>query len=82
MVTLFPWECGSHLVGVFCTGKIQGGQDHVFLFSGGLANFKAHYGLSKFRPLLGGNSPTSRDLILMINSGYNGVSRELEKFID
>jgi hypothetical protein len=39
-------------VGVFCTSKIQGGQDHVFLFRGGLANYKAHYDLYWFRPLL------------------------------
>jgi hypothetical protein len=34
-------------------------------------NYKAHYSLSWFRPLLGGNSPTSSDLILKMNSGYN-----------
>jgi hypothetical protein len=44
-------------------------------------NYKAHYDLSWFRPLLGGNSPISSDLILKINRGYNGVSRELEKFM-
>jgi hypothetical protein len=27
-------------IGIFCTGKIQGGQDHAFLFRGGLANYK------------------------------------------
>jgi hypothetical protein len=32
-------------------------------------------------PLLGGNSHTSSGLILKMNSGYNGVSRELEKFV-
>jgi hypothetical protein len=52
----------------------------MFLFQGGLANYKAHYVLSSFRPLLGGNSPTSNNLILMMNSGDNGVSRELKKF--
>jgi hypothetical protein len=68
-------------ISVFCTGKIYGAQDHVFLFRGGLMNYKAHYGLSWFRPLLGGNSPTSNGLILKINSGSNRVSRELEKFM-
>jgi hypothetical protein len=34
------------LVGVFCTKKIEGGQDRSFLFQGGLVNYKAHYGLS------------------------------------
>jgi hypothetical protein len=43
-------------------------------------NYKAHYSLSWFRPLLDGNSPTSTGLILKMNSGYNGVSRELKKF--
>jgi hypothetical protein len=42
--------------------------------------YKAHYVLSWFRPLLGVNSPTSSGLILKMNSGYNGVSRALEKF--
>jgi hypothetical protein len=31
-------------------------------------------------PLLGGNSPKFSGLILKMNNGYNGVSRELEKF--
>jgi hypothetical protein len=44
-------------------------------------NYKAHYGLSWFRPLLGGISPTSNGLILKMKNGYNGVSRELEKFV-
>jgi hypothetical protein len=43
-------------------------------------NYKAQYGLSWFKPLLEGNSPTSSSLILKMNSGYNGVSRELKKF--
>jgi hypothetical protein len=43
-------------------------------------NYKAHYDLSWFRPLHGGNSPMSSGLILKMNNGYNGVSRELEKF--
>jgi hypothetical protein len=42
-------------------------------------NYKAHYDLSWFRPLLEGNSPTPSDLILKMNRCYNGVSRELEK---
>jgi hypothetical protein len=67
-------------VGIFFTGKIQGGQDHAFILCGGLANYKAHYGLSWFRSLLGGNSPMSNGLVLKMNSGYNGVSRELKKF--
>jgi hypothetical protein len=65
---------------VFCTGKIRGGQDYAFLFRGGLANYEAHYLLSWFRPLLGGNSPTSSCLILKMKSGYNVVSRALKKF--
>jgi hypothetical protein len=52
----------------------------VFLFQDGLANYKAHYDLSWFKSCLGGNSPTSSGLILKMNNGYNGVSRELEKF--
>jgi hypothetical protein len=70
-----------YFVGVFCTSKIHSGQDHVFLFQGGIVNYKAHYGLSWFRPLLRGNSHTSNSLILKMNSGYNGVSRELNKFM-
>jgi hypothetical protein len=63
----------------FCIGKIQGGQDCMFLFRDGLVNYKTHYDLPSFRPLLGGNSTTSNGLILTMNSGYNGASRELEK---
>jgi hypothetical protein len=44
-------------------------------------NYKSHYSLSWFRPLLGGNSSMSSNLILKMNSRYNGVSRELEKFV-
>jgi hypothetical protein len=44
-------------------------------------NYKAHYGLSWFRTILRGNSPTTSSLILKMNSGYNGVIRELEKFM-
>jgi hypothetical protein len=43
-------------------------------------NFEAHYSLSGFRPLLGGNSATSSSLILKMNSGYNRVSGVLKKF--
>jgi hypothetical protein len=43
-------------------------------------NYKAHYDLSWFRPLLGGNSSMSSGLILKMSKCYNGVSRELEKF--
>jgi hypothetical protein len=46
----------------------------MFLFQGSLANYKTHYNLSWFRPLLRGNSPMSNGLILKINNGYNGVS--------
>jgi hypothetical protein len=53
----------------------------VFQFQDGLANYKAHYDLSWFMPLLGGNSPMSSGVILKMNKGYNGVSRELEKFM-
>jgi hypothetical protein len=72
------------VVGVFCTGKIQGGRDCKFQFRDGFANYKAHYDMSWFRPLLAGNSPTSSatssGLILKMNKGHNGVSRELRKF--
>jgi hypothetical protein len=70
----------NNTIGVVCTSKIHGGQDHVFLFGGGVANYKAYYSLSWFRPILGGNNPTSNGLILKMDNGYNGVSRELEKF--
>jgi hypothetical protein len=39
-------------VGVFYTSKILGGQDHVFLFRGGLANNKSHYGYPGLGPSL------------------------------
>jgi hypothetical protein len=67
-------------IDVFYIGKIQGGQDCMFLFWGGPVNYKAHYSLSWFSSLLRGNSPTSSSLILKMNNGYNGVSTELEKF--
>jgi hypothetical protein len=44
-------------------------------------NYQAHYDLSWSKSLLGGNSLTSNDLILKMNRGYNGMSRELEKFM-
>jgi hypothetical protein len=66
--------------GAFCTGKNQGGQDRAFQFRCGLANYIVHYDLSWFSSLLGGNRPTSNDLILKMNNVYNGVNRELEKF--
>jgi hypothetical protein len=44
-------------------------------------NYKAQYDLSWFNLLLGGNSPTSSGLILKMNNGYNGLSREIEKFV-
>jgi hypothetical protein len=43
-------------------------------------NYKAHYDLSWFRPLLRGNSTMFSGLILKINKCYNGVSRELKKW--
>jgi hypothetical protein len=43
-------------------------------------NYKAHYNLSWFMPLLEGNSTTSSSLILKMNGSYNGVSGELKKF--
>jgi hypothetical protein len=43
-------------------------------------NYKAHYDLSWFRPLLRDNSPMSSGLILKMNRGYNGVSRVFKKF--
>jgi hypothetical protein len=39
------------------------------------ANYKAHYRLSWFRPLLGDNSPTSNGLILKMNSSYIGCEQ-------
>jgi hypothetical protein len=68
------------IVSVFCTGKIQGGQDHMFLFRDSLANYYTHYDLFWFRPLLGGNSSMSSGLILEMNRVYNGVSIKLKKF--
>jgi hypothetical protein len=43
-------------------------------------NYKAHYDLFWFRPLLEGNSHMYNSLILKMNIGYNRVSRELKKF--
>jgi hypothetical protein len=63
---------GMPTVGVFGTGKLWGGQDRAFQFHGGLANYKAHYLLSWFRPFLGGNSPISSGLMLKMNRGYKG----------
>jgi hypothetical protein len=71
------WHANCH---VFCTDKIQGGQDHALLFRGGLANYKVQYSLYWFMPLLKGNNPMSSSLILKMNNYCNGVSRELEKF--
>jgi hypothetical protein len=65
---------------VFCTGKLWGGQDHAFQFRGGLANYEAHYDLSWFRPVHGGNSPMSSSLILKMSMCYKWVSRDLENF--
>jgi hypothetical protein len=46
-----------------------------------MKNYKAHYSLSWFRPLLRGNSPTSSIFVIEEDEQcYNGVSRELEKF--
>jgi hypothetical protein len=42
-------------------------------------NYKVHNDLSWFRPLLGGNSPTSSGLILKMNMCYKGMSIELKK---
>jgi hypothetical protein len=61
-----------NIVSVFCTDKVQGGQDRAFQFWGGLANNEAHNDLPWFWPLLGGNSPTSSGLILKINMCYKG----------
>jgi hypothetical protein len=44
-------------------------------------NYIAHGDLSWFRALLKSNSRTSNDLILKMNMCYNGVSRELKKFM-
>jgi hypothetical protein len=61
-----------NVVGVLCTARIQGGQDRAFQFRCGLANYKAHGDPSWLRPLLGGNSPTSNDLILKMDMCYKG----------
>jgi hypothetical protein len=53
----------------------------VFQFLYGLVNYKAHYDLSWFKPLLRDNRPTSSGLILKMNRGYNGVSRDPKKFM-
>jgi hypothetical protein len=63
---------GMPTVDVFCTDKIQGGQDRAFQFLGGLVNVVAHKDLSWFRPLLDGNSPMSSSLILKMNKCYKG----------
>jgi hypothetical protein len=42
-------------------------------------NYIANYLLSWFRPLPGGNSPTSSGLILKMNSGYNGGEQSTRK---
>jgi hypothetical protein len=70
---------GALTIGVFCTSKIYGGQDSVFLFRCDLANYKAYYGFSRFRSSLKINRSMSNGLILKMNNGYNGVIRELEK---
>jgi hypothetical protein len=43
-------------------------------------NNLAHSDLSWFKPLLGGNSPTSNGVVLMKKKCYNRVSRVLERF--
>jgi hypothetical protein len=60
------------LVSVFCTDKIWGGQYRMFHFQCDLANHKAHYDLSWFKPLLGGNDPMFSGLILKMNRDYKG----------
>jgi hypothetical protein len=65
---------GAPTICIFCAGKLWGGQDHAFQFRGGLVNNEAHYDLSWFRPLPGGNSSTSSNSILKVNMCYNGVS--------
>jgi hypothetical protein len=42
-------------------------------------NYKAHYDLSWYRPLCGGNSPMSSGLILKINIGYNGGEQRAQE---
>jgi hypothetical protein len=63
---------GNKVIGVFCTDKIQGGQDRSFQFRGGLVNYKAHGDLSWFKPLHRSNSSTSSGLILKMNMCYKG----------
>jgi hypothetical protein len=66
----FNFELSLHVVGVFSTGKLWGGQDCTFQFQCGLVNYEADYDLSWFRPLLRGNSPTSSGLILNMNRKF------------
>jgi hypothetical protein len=44
-------------------------------------NYKGHDDLSRFRPLLEGNSTMYNGMILKMKICYKGVSRELEKFM-
>jgi hypothetical protein len=44
-----------------------------------IKNYKAHYILSWFKPLLKSNSPTSSGLIFKMNSGYNGGEQSAEE---
>jgi hypothetical protein len=37
---LFKCNAIAHIVGVYCTGKIQGSQDRTFLFRGGPVNYE------------------------------------------
>jgi hypothetical protein len=62
----------SIVVGVFCTSKLWGGQDRMFEFRGGLANYELYYDLSCFRSLLRDNRSTSSGLILKMNMFYKG----------
>jgi hypothetical protein len=39
-VTTSVFRVSRVVVGVFCTGKILGGQDRVFLFQSGLMNYE------------------------------------------
>jgi hypothetical protein len=45
-----------------------------------IKNYKAHYSLSWFRPLLSCNSSTSSIFDIEDELCYNGVSKELENF--
>jgi hypothetical protein len=64
-------ECTTIMIAkcrCFLHQQEQGGQDRMFHFRDGLANYKAYNDLSWFRPILGHNSDTSSGLILKMRT--------------